>query len=376
MLALTGINGLGIRRLVDTQLQLQLPVQASSLAPLENPHATRNVYPFVIRSAPKREIFSDKDDLQTTLARLDDIWKDGTLFEKVDEPDSDFYRMYLIELTKAVMINHSHLVHLAERKTDKDGNTPFEIEFMHYVKREDLNYLQKSVDLTRALQMVLLGAKVTTLLKIINRHSGPQSSGARQELQAGWLKSKLDQLSPGDYFEHSVMMPTIRRNKNKKDYGHWVVKEVDILTENSIVSVKSGTKSYAQQARNLFYIILDDKTLGLQNKIKRIVLIKNAEEDKHLSLKHLHSQEYRELIADTVETARQSIKESGALASAGERLLNRLISTHGIEIYYTPVVNGSANTDETIENWKKMKNWIQDLYKNLDRVNGRQERIA
>ena len=359
-----------IQRLVAAQAYLRTSRQYPNQ--LQVPGSSHPQQPVVITS---HSIFSDHDDLKANLTKLDNVWRTGVLFSKIEEPDSNFYRNYLIDLTNVVINSHKFLAQM-EGETSLDLSTKFEHEYIAYAERDDLSLLQKAIDLTRAVELRLLGADVPPLLKVINSNGGSQSSGYRQELQAGWLYAKLNCLN-GDYnFQHSVTLSTIRRNKKKEDYGQWIEKEVDILTSKSIISVKSTKKSYAEQIRNLFYIIMDDKKFDLKTRINRIVLIKNAENEKQLSLGYLHSQGYRDFLDRVVLQAKESIREWDSLDLEKEKLFRKLITNQNIEFYFTPIVNGSKNNQETIDNWRLMEKWIQGLYSDLDKAQRDKQLIA
>lgn len=372
MLSIPIINGTGTERLGQVQALLSnghiISTPTDSACHTTNPRPI----PIAIRLNEKKDLFCDSDDLGITLAKIDDVWRKDLLFSKIEEPSSDFYINYLINLTTVIINNHKYLSTL--EGVDEKESTSFEKAYMSYLQKTDLSYMQKAIDLTRAVELALCGAKITKLLRNINRTNGNHSKGYRQELQAGWFEAKISELKLPCYFEHSVTLPTIRRDKKKNDHGDWIIREIDILTDNDIVSVKSGQKQYSEQVRNLFFTILDDRNLDLKEKIKRIILIKHAERPEQLSLNYLCSDEYREFLDTLVEEARISIKEYSSLDSAGEKLLNKLITKHSIDVYFTPTVNGSRNDQAAIDNWKTVSQWIQDIYSYLDSKTG--EKVA
>lgn len=109
--------------------------------------------------------------------------------------------------------------------------------------------------------------------------------------------------------------------------------EVDILTPDSIVSVKSGSNSFNSQARDLFLAVTNEKVNGLINKIQKLIVVNCAAKEIGL----LPDFNTTQKIANIQRLSRKLIenKISKELDSEMERHFERLI-INGLRIYFMP----------------------------------------
>ena len=351
-----------------------------------SPPAFRIPEPVVI-GKNHRSYFSDMDTPKCTLIKIDDLWRESELFKRVHEPESNFYTNYLCELASAVKRHHKYLADL-EKVINTNGLTPFEKEFIELTKRGDLTGLQKSVCLTQAFELALLGIIPTPVLITINsirdnhlnerenkpnkKPNGENSKGYRQELQAGWFLAKfIYQLessnSNANNFIHSIILNGVKRTKRRKEdkVGEVFQREIDIFTEDALVSVKTRDNKFYEQIRDLFFILLDDKIFNLRDRIEKIILIKCAEEPKQFLPSHMDTRDYSKLKEEVLDQSRISIEQYSALPGEDEKIFRQLISKHGIDIYFIP----SVNDPQAIEKW------IKHRYEYLD-VNNREALTA
>ena len=357
-----------------------------------HPAVVRILEPSVIKPRHK-DYFSEDGSVSTILSEIDYLWKNEELFSHKDDPYSNFYTSYLLQLTEVVEKKRKHFSNL-EKIINIDGISRFEREYIKLANRGDLSDLQKAIHLTQAVELVLLGVNITPVLKNINyvpdkahkpgeehvaKQNGEHTRGFRQELQAGWFLAKFVygfnalNPAPNDY-SHSIILSglkrskishkrskeiddgtrstfKVRKHKKGKDIEAFT-REIDVLTPNSIVSVKSNKKSYSEQIKDLFYIILDDKTLSLKEKVDQIILIKCSETPEQFMPNYSSRPRYQELKETIVRESVDLIREYASLDQEGESLLRKLGSKHSIEIYFTP----------SVKNFDEMQKWIGSYY--------------
>ena len=341
--------------------------------------------PVVIHSQ-RSSFFSGKETPEDALCVIENIWKSERLFSHSNDPNSSFYTEYLKSLAKLVNQNYSYFLKLNTRR----AGTTFEEEVISLIHRPDFTELQKAVCLTKTVEMAFMGIDQTPVLRNINSTKIPKSylgverfhepidvrkqgrisgGGFFQEIESGWFLAKvIYQLDPSlanlDNFVHSQEHSTIKRTrkKNKKIEELYpkqqrVMKEVDISTNDALISVKSNDSHYDEQIANLFFIVIDDNSLNFAERIKKIILIRCAEKPYQYSPNYQSSREYCQTIKpEAIESAREFIRKYGSLNSADEKLLDRLVSRHGIEIYFIP-------STKDVEN---LRLWIRLCYEFMD----------
>ncbi len=305
--------------------------------------------------------FSPRDDKQALLFKLNEIWESGHLFSRHRDPDSNFYDDYIEELTSIVDAEGAEKRYFSELGNNYlDFRTKFQT--LKNLNVRDLTTLQKAICLTQAIDLALLGVNITPVLNKINRAyvkatvpngkgetrkftTSKSTQGFRQELQAGWFLAKfIYQLEPSasnlNSFTHLAMLKTFNRNKHNPDGTPLrVTKEADIFTEDALVSIKSHFNDFNLQINDLFFMIVDDKDLNLRDKIKKIILIKCAENSNQFKPNFMSTVPYKDIKNYAINTGSDSIKKSAVLTPEDEKLLNRLVSNHGLDIYFIPSVN-------------------------------------
>ena len=328
---------------------------------------------------------SIKDSAEELLFKIDSIWRENKLFVKSHNPEDSFYYEYLSDLQYIAESNEREFVSLNDPVSIKKSRSSFLKEFVDICNKTDLSAFQRSILATQALELALLGANPTRVLINI-KASNNGNIGYRNELLAGWFLAKfIYELSPTKPFKfvHSEMLPTIhdyRRDKETKEekltrMPHSFVREIDISANDSLTSVKSGRNHFIEQISDLFFVVADNNGINgsnLKYRIKKLILIKTVEKPEHLSPNYKHSQEYQNLKATIVSTTRNKIEElypPETQPANFQDCYKRLISTHGISIYYLPHIESekdkASDKDWTID----FKIWLKNNYAELDKAN-------
>lgn len=313
--------------------------------------------------------FSSKDTKENLLTKIDEYWRIGILFERAKQPNSNFYSQYIEELKHIVTLPKNDF---SEFSKGSSNQCNFINEFIALSEKSDLTLFQRAVTLTQALELALLGIDPSPVLEDINNNSyisklDDRTMGYRNELLAGWFLAKfIYQLDPNESFQFLFqdMIRTVHRdfdNKviqpNKKPYR----REVDIHTEDALVSVKSGKNSFAGQVRDLVFITTDSLQIGgdLKDRIRKIILLKTAENLEQLTPDFKHNMKYQKLKELVIKEGRKHIEEFDFPITNKEKFLacyNRLTSSHSLDIYFLPQV----------DNVDAIQTWIEDNYIALD----------
>lgn len=321
-------------------------------------------------------LFSEHDDIHGLLTKIEDVWEKGLLFINKDDPNSTFYNDYLDDISLVVKQNEDYFKQLDTLAGTKNS---FQNEFQKLRNRPNVSKLQRAVLLTATLEMALLGIPQTPVLANINngkiskndaaqlesekkketKPNGKKLGGYPQELLAGWFLAKfIYQISPSvdntTHFKHSPLLPVKKRSKAKENNHYETVsKEIDILAQNFLVSVRSYKTDFTAQLTNLFFIVIDDKNLGLKDNIKKLILVKCADNSQQFSPDFQDKNEHKRHIKQIIFDARQAITNYGSLSSDNEAILDKLISPGGVEVYYIPALD---NIDD-------LKLWIRQRHK-------------
>ncbi len=312
--------------------------------------------------------FSDPTNKKRLLEGIDAIWKSENLFLERNQPAAKMYTQYISLITSIAIANKEQFTKLNGRK-----GTNFFNELIILSQRSDLSELQKSIGLTQALELSLLGINPTPVLLTINQSHGDHSQGFRNELQAAWFLAKFIYELPQSEkprFSLQEFLPILKRDRKKNEvYNSSELREVDIHADDALVSVKSGANSFPAQIRDLFFFVVDDKDTGLKNKIGKLILIKTASNPRQYSPGYSSTSEYKGIQNQSVTEAKELIKSFGRPSTCTDteynKCLNWLVSTNGIELYFMPHVN----------DFDRMKDWIKQNYDNQE-SDAKQELIA
>lgn len=304
--------------------------------------------------------FTDLTNRKRIQAGIDSIWQFGSLFSGQDKPNSSFYSTYIEFLLFILKENASYFSKFTFNGVSRNWNldTNFEIEFNKLANKTGLNELQKSISLTQALELALIGINPTPVLANINSQSdGVHSRGFRNELLAAWYLAKfVYNLTPNGEadFTLSEMLPTCRRDIDKgKTFNSLYEREIDIIAHDALVSVRStGTNNYSTQIADLFFVVIDDRNLDLREKIRKLILIRNIEKKSQLSPEYRQNAEYMQIRDSAISKAREKIKKF-QMSPEAQQLFNKLVSKDGIEIYFIPSLNDLNG----------LKMWIDENYR-------------
>lgn len=307
--------------------------------------------------------FTDLANRKKVQAGIDMIWKSGSLFSSQDKPNSSFYSAYIEFLLFILQENASYFSRFTFNGASRNWNidTNFETEFNKLANKSGLTELQKSISLTQALELALIGINPTPVLANINSQAdGVHSRGFRNELLAAWYLSKfVYNLTPNGKvdFALSCILPTSRRDfDHGRTFNSVYEREIDILASDALVSVRSaGTNNYSVQIADLFFVVLDDKNLSLKDKIRKLILIGNVEKKSQLSPDYRQNSEYMHIRDSAITKAREKVKKFQMLPES-QQLFNRLVSKEGIEIHFIPSLNDVNGLSAWIEqNYKLMQ---------------------
>lgn len=291
---------------------------------------------------------------------IDLIWKNNDLFANLDQPDS-FYKDYTDELIKTLRLNISLFGHLGM-------NPNFIYEFETFKNRKDTSELEKAIFLTQAFELALFNSDPSKILNNLNSKSKSEGKGHKNELMAAWFLAKFIYdlpVSSENPFLLSINLKSYERDKEtNKTFDSIKEREVDILTSDSIVSVKSMNDSYSKQIRNMFFLIADDINPGLKDRVQKIILVKSSDSSdkkrdvKQSSLKFKTTKEYRKLIEHEVYSAKGKIEKyklpSGCKRNEYERFTRKFLTPENIEIYFLPAIDKDFPIN--------LSNWINDKY--------------
>ena len=348
--------------------------------------------PTIVRSSPRLIIsqheylyyFSDLTNKKKILEGIDLIWRTGNLFSEPQDPNSKFYTQYNEFLKDVIKVNQSDFSKYVKKLHVKSIN--FSNEFFNLSKHKTLNELQKSICLTQALELALLGIDSTPVLANINSSHivyttasdgtttmADHTKGYRNELFAAWFLAKFILPSPLDKFILSEKYTTHKRSYDDKGnplFGSRYQREIDMLGKDFITSVKSSENHFPQQIASLFFIVVDDMNLDLKNTIKKILLIRSAEYERQYSPEFINDIEYKRLKNKAIVESKDIIEDYpypiNCDISKYHECLQRLVSKEGLEIYFLPAVNDFLG----------LKSFIKQNYERLDNESKKEEKIA
>ncbi|MBI3590743.1 MAG: hypothetical protein HY094_05105 [Candidatus Melainabacteria bacterium] len=307
--------------------------------------ASRNL---IFSQSETSSFISNLEDRNTILKGIDLVWRSGSLFSNLDNPNNDFYTQYIKVLLHILKANSNYFSNLMFSRHTMYENTDnnFQDEFISLANKTDLSGLSKSLHLTQALELGLLGINPTPVLAHINKHTSYNSQGYRYELLAAWYLAKFIYKPDPEVLNQiklSEILPRYKRDINNHKISKWRYRnEVDIVTGDALVSVKSGKSSLSCQVRDLFFAVIDDKDKNLKEKVQKLILINGSKSNVDLE-KQIHE-------------ARKMIKKfecpSWCDNTKFESYLNRLVSKEGIVLYSMP----------SLYNFAGLKNWIENNY--------------
>ena len=325
-----------------------------------------------------------KDSDEELLLKIDSIWRKDTLFSKSNNPEDDFYYEYLSDLQLIADENKDYFSGILNPVTGNKKTNLFK-EFTNLCNNPDLNAFQRAICATQALELTLLGANPTGVLRSINKASGwDGTKGFRNELLAGWFLAKFIYKSSPELlsnFTHSESLPTIHSYRAEKviKLPAYFAHEIDINTSDALVSVKSGSNNFSEQICNLFFAVIDNQAINganLKNKIRKLVLIKTAEKPEQLLPTYKHKPEYWELKEKIITDVRRKFEElypPETQPADFQECYKRLISNHGISIYYLPHIEDERDKVPGKDWITDFQAWLKNNYAELDRTNSFQQ---
>lgn len=323
-----------------------------------------------ITKTARKEPEKSLDEKRIQIAEdFDNIWKNGELLSKTNEPNSFFYNDFSNELIKT--FNRDKNLFLIP--TNKSlPNSSFEEEIRVISSRKDISALTKSIILTQSLELALLGSNPTKVLKNINTHPDPK--GFINELLAAWFLAKfIYKLSPveSNDFTQSVSLQSFERELKgggkARTFTSIKEREIDILTDDAIVSVKCSKNDFSDQIKNLFFIVNDDLNPGLKDRVKKLVLIRSDDgkrrQIKQTSPEYSETAEYKKHIEEICSIARENINiypyPEGKRGY--DKAVKRLITPDNVEVHYLPSFYGTKT--QTFED--ELRDWIEKIYNQM-----------
>lgn len=290
------------------------------------------------------------DSTEKLLLKLDKNWKSGILFTRLNIPNGTFYNRYINELKNIVQINkHSLSKEFSER-------------FIHFSDRNDQPTTHKIIFLTQTLELALKGVNCNSLLSEIKNRRNGETKGFKNELLTTWFLAKFVYPSnEAKDFKHMLMLRSYeRRKEDLKTYKKEFFSEVDLVTNDGLVSIKCNEMPFEKELRRLFFIATDGLNKDLNSSIDRFILIKSAEKsngkDNHgnrfeqFDPKYLISREFIRKKDGIIFETKKSIKKYSSPPGIKryEELINRILRPENVEIYYLPALDESFE-----ENLKK-----------------------
>lgn len=293
--------------------------------------------------------FLKKDEV---LKKIDEkIWRAGRLFEKINDQNSDSYIRYLTHL-KNFVENYSDYFSVFGTHDTGDNSTNFVREFNCIFRSKALTRMEKSVYLTQALELALMGINITPVLQNLYKQFG--ATGFRQELIGSWFLAKFVYANKIDHLYRNQIIPDVyvegKNGKSNRRYS----REVDSLVQinpNALVSVKhNGKNNLAEQIKKLVYsAVNNDYLIG---SIDRLIAISGSDDkDKWLS-GYKERDTYAAEKQSATEEAKKIIKKENIITSFQEQYIYTLLVPEKFDIYYIPFA----------ERGEDLQKWIQMIY--------------
>ena len=321
-------------------------------------HETRN-YDLVLPEQQFTQYFSDLTNRRKVLEGIDQIWRSGNLFSRNGQ-DTEFFKGYIDVLSGIVNANTEYFSGFTYPWAVRNGtkSTSFDKEFKGLVTRDGTSSLTKALILTQLVELGLLGINPTRVLTRINQNGGVHANGFINEILASWFLAKfVYKINPDEgpsRFHLSVELPAYKKHSGKQGEGPFlklITREIDIVNCNALGSVKSTEHTFSIQARDLFFTVTADNAGTLQTRTRKLLLLKTADSAYQFSPDYPGSHEHNEIKRETIIDARRSIREV-KLSADDSRLLTRLVSEEGIDIYFLPPVNNNTG----------IRSWIEQNY--------------
>lgn len=298
------------------------------------------------------QYFSRLWDRNRVLKGIDLIWQNEYLFNS----DNYFRKHHLKHLQNIVAHNEDYFA----RGVDDHTNSRFQLEFDKLLN-SNLDTLTKCICLTQAVELALMGVLVTQELANINSQTGANSHGTqkgyRQELLAGWFVAKFlyPELSDSES-PYQIRLST--RYKSKSGSSSKKRKEIDIITPNALVEVKSSlvinnpANQFVDEIMGLYKFVIA-QSAELKEKVNRLIIISGSDNELDWIESDDRITKYEQLALDEITSYKKNI--DAASDAYRRKFLNGVNKT---ELYY--IAPASDNY--------LVREWIQFVY---DHYSGR-----
>lgn len=318
--------------------------------------------------------FEGKTDLELG-SQINKLWENKILFsfENLNDP---FYEQIMSSLIKAILERRYQFSSFTSPHSKRNN---FVTEMTSLVSRNDMSEMEKSLMALQATEIALSGGNPSGVLSSINSNKSDRIRGYKNELLGGWFLNKFAyKFSPANKsrFVHSEFLPTFHKIESLDKFSYQqnaLFREVDITTEDKLISIKSGFTNLHEQIAKLFFVIFDGSTitpsLELDSRVKKLVILKTGS-DEQIDFDYYNSASYSEAKRKTISDALSFIskirsqdisKGFGGDCSRFDYLLNSMICEDAIDIYFLP------NSDISEDCWKnRLSNWIDECYKLVD----------
>lgn len=275
--------------------------------------------------------FSPQEDRDSLLSKIDRIWRSEDLFNGEIRLEN-----YIADLESYLRLTKGE-----DLKIPRDKRNLFIDKILSLDFHPDLSLLEKAILMTQALELALLGIDTTSVLERIENNRIKRSPkyqdntlGHREEVLAGWYFAKF--IYPkGKTINQSIEMLSCSFDGKKANKR----KEVDIATEDSLVSVKIDRHaSIAKQITDLFFILLFSPQ---RSQIKKIILIQGGFSENE-------QKSFKSKTSSIITSAQKQIFEGLNCPRIHEKLFNDL----QIEFYFIPQANNPI----------QIRAWIKEQY--------------
>lgn len=285
-----------------------------------------------------------EDTSETLLAKIDSIWRSEHLFQ----PSTPIGRYInnLIDIATKSQGMELNISNEAERNLVR--------EFLTLKTHPFIRPLRKAIILTQALELALTGIDSNGLLRRINHcrinDSSDDTSGIRHELLAAWYLVKfILPRKPGEIREFIL--------EKEFNMGKGKLGEIDIITEDSLISVSSRRYSKGTGSRHrkklikLFSILVDKDNRDLLGRTKKLILVRNTHDLGMLAPSYSLSERYANALNKVLHETEACIEQDPNLKDYLD-IFKRL----KIEIHYIPHMDDTCG----------LCYWVQQNYRSID----------
>ena len=309
--------------------------------------------------------FADLTNKEKVLQGLHEIFRKERLFLRKNDPDSAYYTQHIDLLQSIVFANKDYFENF-KAPVKKNGETSFIDEFIKLRKHESLSEMQKAFLLTEAIFISLHGISPTSVMVRTNqskiseiKHPDRETEladntiGSRNEIRVMALLLLFNEdIKSQENIKLSTHIPTYKR-KTLRDRTTDVLKmiikkpaekfdsEVDILTNNQIVSIKSRYSRLEDPLYKMFFRIVDNPDLRVST--NKLILVRSSDRPEQLTQEYMSTSDGQQLKRTIIHFAKEKLKNSEhpphLTKTAYQKDINRLISNESVDIFFMPGVD-------------------------------------